>query len=112
MAGGWGIVPPIRVGGVSATADAGWYSPIPTLNLGAKPAFKLAPIPLWIWGTNRPGWISPVPVLNLGALSTVGGFFSAIPVVPYAADGAVVVDEGGRKRRTYFTMLGRTRLGR
>ena len=91
----------------------------PPYGLGAPIVPSLAPIPLWSWGAVTPtgadgGWITPVPVLNIGGgiAVTQAGYFSIVPVLPLGGDGSAVVQTEGRKRRTYLTLMGRTRLGR
>ena len=112
------LVPPLRLGaairpqlahiplwywGTPGTGTAGWIGPVPILNIGSPP----------VVGADG-GWISPIPTLNLGGdtLVTQAGYYSIIPPIPLGGDGTVVADEGGRRRRTYFTYIGRPRLGR
>ena len=76
---------------------------------------NVIPHPLGISATGtQAGFVSVLPILSLGGTAgvTQAGYYSIVPVLPLGGTTVVGGTTDGRKRRTYFTMIGRTRLGR
>ena len=105
MAGFRNVVVPLGIGGfVAAGPDGGFDSPIPGIRIsgggGGPPVGQLG------------GFGTPIGALLIrSAGRRPAGFFSIIPAIRLAGtDEDTGTEERGR--RTYFTYIGRTRLGR
>ena len=105
MAAGFlNVIPPFGLSGFPAAGpDGGFDTPIPGLRLsgggGGPPVGQLG------------GFGTPIGALLIrSAGHRPAGFFSLIPGIRLG--GFAEADEGERGRRTYFTYIGRTRLGR
>jgi hypothetical protein len=81
---------------------AGWRNVIPPLGIYQPPIVEVG------------GFLTPIPILRIGgeAGTVQAGFISLLPVIPLGSDGVIAEQTDNRRRRTYFTMIGRTRLGR
>lgn len=103
MAGFRNVVLPLGIySGAVVPPDGGFDTPIPGIRLSAG-------------GTTLPaegGFGTPLGVLLVRTAGRLqAGYYGIVPTIPLggtADDGAT----DGRKRRTYLTLMGRTRLGR
>lgn len=105
MAGGFlNVVPPLGISGfVAAGPDGGFDSPIPCIRISGDTA---------VVGTQG-GFGSPIAALLIR--STRKARYGHVSLVPPWNRLGGFADAGGadeRGRRTYFTYIGRTRLGR
>ena len=103
MAGGFlNVVPPLGISGfVAAGPDGGFDSPIPCIRISGDTA---------VVGTQG-GFGSPIAALLIRSIRKArNGHVSLVPV--WNRLGAYAPEEEERGRRTYFTYIGRTRLGR
>ena len=103
MAGFRNVVLPLGIySGAVVPASGGFATPIPGLRLGGLADTSPAG-----------GFGTPIGALLIRTAGRyIAGFQGIIPVVPLGAETPVGGDTEGRRRRTYFTMIGRTRLGR
>lgn len=107
MAAGYrNVVLPLGIySGAVLPPDGGFATVIPPLRIAGPQDL----------GTTG-GFGTPLGVLLIRSAGGIpqAGYYSIIPPLPLGGDAtAGIQDEtDGRHRRTYFTMIGRTRLGR